>query len=271
MPQIELHATTLHVLDEGAGPVVLLLHGFPLDHRMWRHQVTALKQGGYRVVAPDLRGFGTSTIEAICAKTGVEMASYADDVRQMLDQMRIVEPVVLAGFSMGGYVALQFVSQWVDRVRALILCDTKATADAPAIQESRYNMAENVEGWGAGHVAQLMLPKLISSSTPEEHPEVVAELEAIIGRTNPVAIAAAQRGMAHRADSSPLLSRLEIPTLCLVGADDTITPPQVVHDMAGALPNASVVTIEHAGHVSPMENPERVNQAILAFLESLRP
>src|SRR5690606_4734874 len=114
-----------------------------------------------------------------------------------------------------GYVALQFLSQRADRVRALVLYDTKATADPPAIQESRYNMAENVEGWGAGHVAQLMLPKLVAPSTFEERPEVVAEIEAIIGRTNPVAIAAAQRGMAHRPDSTPLLTRLGIPTLCL--------------------------------------------------------
>lgn len=269
MPQFELHTTSLHVLDEGTGPVVLLLHGFPLDHTMWRRQIGALREAGYRVVAPDLRGFGSSTIEAICAKTGVDMADYASDLRQALDHMGIDQPLVMAGFSMGGYVAYQFLAQWPERVRALVLCDTRAEADAPAMQESRYTMAENVEGWGARHVAELMLPKLVASITVEEHPEVVAEVEAIISRTNPVAIAAAQRGMAHRPDSTSLLPRLAMPTLCLVGESDAITTPDSVHQMAAAMPNASVTVIERAGHTSPTENPEAVNKALLEFLASV--
>ena len=268
MPRIELRAATLHVHDEGAGEVLLMLHGFPLDHTMWRHQIAKFRNQ-FRVIAPDLRGFGASTIESISAKTGIEMVDYAEDVRQVLDQMEISRPVILAGFSMGGYVALQFLAQYADRVRAVVMVDTRAVGDTPATQVSRFNMAENVEGWGAGHVAGLMLPKLVSPKTAESHPEVVAEVEAMISRTSPVAIAAAQRGMAHRPDMTPLLGRLQMPTLCLVGSADEITPPEAMQDMADAMPNASVTVIEGAGHMSPMENPTQFNKALGQFLDGL--
>jgi pimeloyl-ACP methyl ester carboxylesterase len=146
------------------------------------------------------------------------------------------------------------------------MVDTRAVADTPAMQESRFNMAENVEGWGSGHVAELMLPKLVGRSTIENHPEVVVEIESIISRTNPVAIAAAQRGMAHRPDTTPVLARIEIPTLCLVGAEDVITPPEAVQTMANAMPNASLTVIEAAGHMCPMENPSAFNEALGEFL-----
>lgn len=266
MPQIEVRAATLHVHQEGEGEVLLLLHGFPLDHTMWRRQIAEFR-GQFRVVSPDLRGFGASTIESIAAKTGVEMADYAHDIVEMLDQLEITEPVNLVGFSMGGYVALQFLLEHSNRVRTLTLVDTRAVADTPPMQEARFSMAENVEGWGAGHVAQLMLPRLVGGSTIENHPEVAVEIESIIGRTNPVAIAAAQRGMAHRTDMSPLLARLEIPTLCLVGEEDAITPPEAMQSMANAMPNATLMVIKGAGHMSPMENPADFNRSLGEFLE----
>ncbi len=268
MSQIDLRAATLHVHEEGEGEVLLLLHGFPLDHTMWRRQIAEFRDR-FRVVAPDLRGFGTSTIEAISAKTGIEMVDYADDVRQLLDQLEYTKPVILVGFSMGGYIALQFLAKYAQRVRALVMVDSRASADPPAVQAARFSMAENVEGWGAGHVAEMMLPKLVGRSTMERHPEVVVEIESIISRTNPIAIAAAQRGMAHRPDMSHVLARLEIPTLCLVGAEDAITPPDTMQAMTDAMPNASLTVIEGAGHMTPMENPSAFNDALSQFLERL--
>lgn len=268
MPDVQLHSVAIHVHDEGTGPVVVLLHGFPLDHTMWRQQISALS-ASYRVIAPDLRGFGSSTIEPIAAKTGISMDQYAEDVGQVLDQLGVAEPVVLVGFSMGGYVAFRLLATQGERIRALVLCDTRAVADTPQGREGRYNMAENVEGWGSGHVASLMLPKLVASSTQENHPEVVAEVEAIIGRTNPVAIAAAQRGMAHREDSTPLVGKIAIPTLCLVGADDAITSPDDMHSLAEAIPDGEFVEVPDAGHLSPMENPQVINDVLMRFLAKL--
>ena len=154
MSQIDLRSATLHVHEEGEGEVLLLLHGFPLDHTMWRRQIAEFR-GQMRVVSPDLRGFGTSTIEAISAKTGIEMADYATDVGQLLDQLEITRPVVRVGFSIGGYVALQFVAKHPDRVRALVMADTRALSYTPAMQEARFNMAGKVEGWGFVHSTNL--------------------------------------------------------------------------------------------------------------------
>lgn len=258
----------LHAIDRGTGAPVLLVHGFPLDHTMWRHQIEAL-QGDYQVIAPDLRGFGQSPIEPIAAKTGVPMTEYADDLARLLDQLSVGEPVTLVGFSMGGYIGWQFYHRHRDRLRAMVLCDTKAAADTPQARETRFKMAENVEGWGSLHIAKLMAPKLFAPATLEANQKLVQELEAIIGRTNPVAIAAAQRGMAHRDDSTSLLPKLDLPTLYLVGTEDQISPPAEMKAMADATPASNLVTIDGAGHMSPLENPAQVNAAIREFLARL--
>ncbi len=216
-----------------------------------------------------MRGFGQSTIEPIAAKTGVSMVDYADDLAAKLDELSIEEPVTLFGFSMGGYIAWQFFERHRHKLEALVLCDTKAAGDTPQARETRYQMAESVEGWGSAHVAALMAPKLMSAGTLNEDPKLVEEVQQIISRTNPVAIAAAQRGMAHREDKTALLPTIDVPVIYLVGVDDQISPPAEMKAMADATPNAEYVVIPDAAHMSPMENPRTVNRAVGAFLERL--
>jgi pimeloyl-ACP methyl ester carboxylesterase len=122
---------------------VILVHGFPLDHTMWEAQIEVLA-GRYRVIAPDLRGFGRSRLDPFDASRGVPMERYADDVRELLDVLAIHEPIVLVGFSMGGYVAWQFVRKFPQRLRAPVQCDTKAVADTDEARAGRIKMAENV-------------------------------------------------------------------------------------------------------------------------------
>lgn len=258
----------LHAIDQGEGETLVLLHGFPLDHTMWRFQTEALSQH-FRVIVPDLRGFGQTPIEAIAAKTGVPLTDYADDVAALLDAKQVVGPVTLIGFSMGGYISWQFYQRHRDRVRAMVMCDTRAAADTPQTQETRFKMAENVEGWGAIHVARLMTGKLFGPDTFANASKLVEEVESVIGRTDPVAIAAAQRGMAHRDDSTPLLSTIDVPVLYLVGVDDVISTPTEMQSMADATPGAKFVQVPNSGHMSPMENPTAVNHAIKEFVESL--
>lgn len=269
MKAVKTAHAVLATLEQGAGRPVLFVHGFPFDHTMWRHQIDLAAQTA-RVIAPDLRGFGRSTIEPISAKTGVAMADYADDLACILDDLGVDEPVVLCGFSMGGYIAFQFFARHRAKLRALVLCDTKAAADSPQAREVRYKMAENVEGWGSAHVARLMNSKLYAASTMAKRPQIVVDMERVIAGTDPVAIAAAQRGMAHRDDSTPLISQLDLPTLFLVGEEDEITPPQEVAALAAAAPNSQYVVIPEAGHMSPVENPAAVNTALAEFLNSLR-
>ena len=258
----------LHAIDQGSGVPLLMVHGFPFDHTMWRYQTEALSDR-CRVVAADLRGFGQSPIEHIAAKTGVSMADYADDLAALLDARGIQEPLVFCGLSMGGYIGWQFFQRHRQRVRALIQCDTRAAADTPQARETRYKMAESVEGWGSAHIGSLMVPKLFAAGTLRENEKLVDEVRDIIARTDPVAIAAAQRGMAHRDDSTALLGAIDVPTLYLVGQHDQISPPAEMREMAQATPNAKCVEIPDAGHMSPMENPKAVNRAMTDFVASL--
>jgi pimeloyl-ACP methyl ester carboxylesterase len=258
----------LHAIDQGKGETLVLLHGFPLDHTMWRFQTEALAQK-YRVIVPDLRGFGQTPIEPFAAKTGVPLGDYADDVAALLDAKEIAGPVTFVGFSMGGYILWQFYQRHRDRVRAMVMCDTRAAADTPQAQETRFKMAENVEGWGSAHVAHLMTSKLFGPATMAGSSKLVEEIVSVIGRTDPVAIAASQRGMAHRGDSTPLLPTIDVPVLYLVGVDDVISTRDEMKSMAQATPGAKFIEIQDAGHMSPMENPTSVNRAIEEFIEGL--
>jgi pimeloyl-ACP methyl ester carboxylesterase len=251
--------------DEGPGPVVVLLHGFPLSRGMWNEQLTGIGST-YRIIAPDLRGHGESP-----APEGVyTMDEMADDVVELLDTLHIAEPVVLGGLSMGGYVALSLVARYPRRVRALMLMDTRAGADTPEAAQGRETTAQAVlEAKSAASVATGMVPKLFSKHTIEERPERVAPLRAVMEATTPRGIAGALRGMAKRPDRRADLAAIAVPTLVIVGEEDVITPPAEAKAMSDAIPHARLVIIPRAGHMAPYENPSVVNPVILQFLSSL--
>lgn len=251
--------------DDGPGPVVVLLHGFPLDRTMWSSQVTTLGSM-YRVITPDLRGHGQTA-----APDGVySMDEMAEDVIETLDTLQITEPVVLGGLSMGGYVALALTARYPDRFRALMLIDTKAEGDTPDAARGREELASTVEGTGnSGAVASAMLPKLFSETTRQRRPELISQMQAVMQKTPARAVAGALRGMAARPDRTAELAQIVVPTLVLVGADDAITPPDGAQKMAEAIADAQIVVIPDAGHLAPLENPQATNEAILDFLRGL--
>jgi pimeloyl-ACP methyl ester carboxylesterase len=268
MQRISITNVDLAYIDRGDGPPVVFLHGFPLDHTMWSSQIAAL-ESTFRVIAPDLRGFGQSPLGNADPGQGISMEEYAEDVAQLLDALSIRQPIVLAGFSMGGYIAWQFVLKHADRVRALVQCDTKSTADTDDARETRLRMADNVAEWGSARIAEMTGPKLLASSSFEMKRPVVQAVRDVIERTSPAAIAAAQRGMARRPDVTSLLPLIKVPTLVVVGAEDVISPPQEMQQIASAIPNAQFVEIPNAGHMTTMENPDAVNVSIKSFLESV--
>jgi pimeloyl-ACP methyl ester carboxylesterase len=251
--------------DHGPGPVVVLLHGFPLDRSMWSAQETSVGSI-YRVIAPDLRGHGeTAAPEGIYT-----MEAMADDVLELLDALQINEPIVLGGLSMGGYVALAMMARYPERVRGLMLMDTRAGADTPEGAQNREELARQVEAEGkTGMVVAGMLPRLFSEFTQQNRGELLAPIRQVMERTPARAIAGALRGMAARPDRTAELSRISVPTLVLVGADDVISPPEEARAMAAAIPNATLAVIPNAGHLAPLENPAAADAAILGFLESL--
>lgn len=264
MPLIQLDDTTVHVLDEGDGPVVLLVHGFPIDHRMWREQIDVLSQT-HRVIAPDLRGFGESP-----ATTGIlAMTQFGDDLADLLEAMQITEPIVFCGLSMGGYIAWQFAHHYPEKLRGLILCDTKATADSEAALATREEVAEKVLADGPEFLTKSMPSKIFSDHTRQQNVELVEFVKQMIRDASQVGIAAASRGMALRPDMTALLPTISVPTLVIVGEEDELTSPQEMQTIADAIPQCQCVIIPKAGHMAPLEQPTIVNDALMRFLASL--
>lgn len=272
MPTATVDGTRLWYLDEGpgagagTGPILLFVHGFPLNHAMWREQVEHFRSS-HRVVVPDLRGFGLSQV----TPGTVGMDRFASDLNGLLDAMQVDEPIVLCGLSMGGYIAFQFVEKHAARLGGLVLCDTRAAADTPDARTGRAQLAADVLANGPGPAVDAMLPRLCGPKTLAERPGILALLRETILGNAPAGIAAALGGMAGRPDMRPLLPTIAVPTLVLVGADDVISPPTEMRGMADAIPGAEFVTIAGAGHMAPMEDPAAVNAALARFLARLGP
>lgn len=251
--------------DNGPGPVVVLLHGFPFDRTMWSYQVAEVG-ATYRVITPDLRGHG----ETAAPDGAYPIDDMADDVIDLLDALQLTEPLVVGGLSMGGYIALSLALRYPERLRGLILIDTKAGADTPEAAANRLNLARQVEEThSTAAVVDGMLPRIFSSVTREHRPEAIEMIHERMVKTHPRAVAGALRGMAARPDRTGDLPRIAVPTLVLVGEDDAVTPPADARLMAESIPNARYEVIPNAGHLAPVENPEATSRAILAFLDGL--
>lgn len=268
MKRIQCGDIEIATVDAGVGVPVLLVHGFPLDHTMWDPAIAALQQH-CRVIAPDLRGYGATPLGEIDEAAGVTMPEYAADLLRLLDGLGIEEPVVLVGFSMGGYIAWPFWEAAPERLCGLVLCDTRAAADDPEAKRMRLKMADKAAEWGTRKIADAMEAKLFAKATREDRPEIIAETREVIGRTAPEAIAAAQRGMAERPDWTPRLGEMNLPTLAIVGDQDVISPPAEMQAITAAMPNARTEVIPGAGHMTTVEQPAAVIAAILRFVKEL--
>ncbi len=197
------------------------------------------------------------------------MEQFADDLAGLLDALGIAEPVVLCGLSMGGYIAIRCWRKYAARLRALILCDTRAAADPPEAAAARLVMADRVLREGPAPLVESMLPRVLGETTRRERPQMVEALRRTMMANPPQGIAAALRGMAQRPDMTAALLEIRCPTLVLVGAEDVATTPAEMRGMAQAIPGAKFVEVPAAGHLSPLENPTAFNAALLEFVENI--
>ncbi|MBP1992911.1 alpha/beta fold hydrolase [Paenibacillus eucommiae] len=259
-----VHGVTIAYEDEGQGLPVILLHGFPLDHHMWKHQTTALKEGGFRVITPDMRGMGGSEVPT----DTISLENYADDVLALLDHLDIPK-AVLGGFSMGGYIAFSMLRKAPDRFTALVLADTKPEADSPEAQKNRMNLAAALFEKGSIAASDAMIPKMLTEKTRNENPHLEVKLHSIIESTNPLSLVHASIAMAFRQDATALLTQITVPTLVIVGEEDQVTPIEVMKQMADQIYQSQFVKIPESAHLTPMENPEAFNKALLEFLQGL--
>jgi len=239
---------------------LLLIHAFPINARMWEGQL-GYADAGWRVLAPQLRGFDGGTGDPAAQS----LDDYAGDVIDLLDGLHVHEAVI-AGLSMGGYIAFAMFRHAPRYFRALILADTRPQADAPAGVQARNEMLALVRAKGASAVADQMLPRLLGETTRRERPDIVERTRTLVLANSPEAIAGAIVALRDRPDSTPLLPTIHCPTLIVVGEEDTLTPPELSEGMQRAIPGSELVVIRRAGHLANLEQPEEFNGALARFL-----
>jgi pimeloyl-ACP methyl ester carboxylesterase len=265
MNRIKINGIDLSYRDRGAGIPVVFLHAFPLNQTMWDEQIDFLSSK-FRVVTLDWRGFGESTPGS--GETTLD--SMAGDLAGLLDHLSI-EKAVICGLSMGGYAAFAFFRKHPDRIRGLILADTRATADSEDGKRGRFEMAATVRSKGPAALVETMTRRLIGQTSFNENPAVVERVGRMIMSNNSEGIAQALVAMAARPDSSDLLARIDCPTLVICGEEDTLTPPEEARMISRAIAGSILELIPRAGHLPNVEQPDVFNRVVLKFLESQSP
>ncbi len=251
--------------EQGDGDALVFLHGFPHDRSLWTAQRRALASR-VRVIVPDLRGFGEST-----TRGPYSMDQYADDVVALLDVLGI-EQAIVCGLSMGGYVAMALWRRHAARVRALVLCDTKAPADTDAGRTARDEAIDLVRADGVAALADRQLAKMVGDTTHSQRPDVVASMRAMMSRQSPDGVIGALTALRDRPDSRETLASITVPTLILVGSEDVLTPLTEAQAMLERLPaqaDGRLEVITDAGHATCVERPAAVTFALHEFLATL--
>lgn len=260
VPDVTVNGVRLAVTDEGTGPAVLFIHGFPHDSSLWQHQIEALQ--GVRRVAPDLRGFGRSEVP----QSGYSMATYAADLRKLADRL-VLDRVVLCGLSMGGYIAFECCRLWPELIAGLVLIDTRAEPDSDEAKAARDATIVDVRKGGMAAVVEGMLTGQVGQSTAARKPEVVDRVRRMILEAPVPGTIGALEAMKQRPDSRPLLPTLGgFPVLVMVGSEDGLTPPDAARAMAQSIPGGRLEIVPEAGHLAPLEQPEVVTDLLKRFL-----
>ncbi|MGH3240426.1 MAG: alpha/beta fold hydrolase [Spirillospora sp.] len=254
----------LYARDVGSGTPLVLLHAFPLSSAMWLAQREGLASR-FRVITPDLRGFGGSSLGDDEPSVDV----MADDVARMLRSLGVRRAVV-GGLSMGGYVAMALCRSHPDLVLGLVLAATRAAADSEAVRENRLRQAELLDGEGTTRVlVDEVLPALVGPTTYRQRALVYGRVRGLVQATPPKAAAWAQRAMAGRPESFGTLRGVRVPALIMIGDEDALSTEDEARTMADALPNAELLVIPRAGHLCAVEQPDLFNQAVAEFATAL--
>lgn len=265
MPATSANGTKIKYTDTGgSGTPVVLLHAFPFDSSMWQPQLESLSER-FRFVVPDLKGFGDS--DAPDDRASYSMDGYADDVKALVDDLGL-DRFVLAGLSMGGYIALAYMRKYADGVAGLVLADTRAEADPPEGKEKRSNQQNLVSEEGTSGLIETLTGALLAEETRTNKPDVVKKAQAAMDNP-PAGFIGALEAMKNRIDSTDSLAKIAVPTLVIVGENDAVTPPEAARKLHEHIGGSELVVIPGAGHISNMEAPEAFNGALGEFLSKL--
>ena len=255
-----INGITIGYEDVGVSEdVLVLVHGHPFDRSMWQPQ---LEQPGWRVIAPDLRGYGETTVVP-----GVTLLStFAEDIAALLDHLG-VERFVLGGLSMGGQIVLECHRLFPSRIRGLVLADTFAQAETPAGRQHRNELADRLLREGMGGYAEEVLTKMVA---PHNLASAGEHAFRMMRHAPAEGAAAALRGRAERPDYTDMLGTITVPTLVVVGSDDVFTPIADAEYLHTRIPGSTLAVIEDAGHMPNLERPDEFNKALAEFLSEVQ-
>lgn len=261
---VSVGSATVSVTEAGEGAPIVFLHAFPLTARMWAPQLQALP-AGWRGIAPDLRGFGRSLRADTPAR---HVADHAEDVLAMVAAID-AGPVVLAGLSLGGYIAFECWRRRPSAIRALVLADTRAEADTADGAARRVTLQGLARREGTGAVIDAMLPGLLGATTRTSDPHLAVKVREWAMETPVDGVVDALEALRTRPDSRATLASIACPTLVIVGEQDTITPPELAEVIAGGIPQATLTRIAGAGHLANVEQPEAFNATLARWLATI--
>jgi 3-oxoadipate enol-lactonase len=259
-----INGITMAYDDSGSGPALLLIHGFPLSRRMWHPQIKAVVSAGYRVINPDLRGFG----ESDSPEGPYSMGLFADDMVGLLDHLGI-EKAIVGGMSMGGYVLFNLLERYPERLRGACFITTRATADDEAGKERRLALARDVMKFGPQVVADAFEKILFAEESLVERPKLVGEVYGWMTANDSRGIAGGLLAMRERKDYTQLLAGFTVPALAIGADGDKAAPPDYARAIATGIPGCRLAIIPYAGHMANLENPGAFNAALLEFLRSI--
>jgi pimeloyl-ACP methyl ester carboxylesterase len=250
--------------DQGSGPPVVLLHGFPFNRNMWSPQIDFLARSGFRIICPDLPGFGDSPLD----QGAITMSGYADAVVNLLDTLKISQAVI-GGMSMGGYVLLNLVERYPERVRAAMYLVTRAAGDDPAAREKRTFLAQEVTEGRFSAVPEAFIQVLFAPETPSRSPELIEQVQQWMNDCSAAGVVAGLLAMRDRKDYVASLGQLDVPSLVVGAEHDMAVPPEHAQVLAAGLPQAELALVPEAGHMANLERPALFNDLLLNFLRKV--
>jgi pimeloyl-ACP methyl ester carboxylesterase len=246
----------------GSGPPIILLHPFPVNHEFWL-PVSRSLSSRYRLIMPDLRGHGESSL----GDGPATMQKYADDIARLMTATG-VDRAPLIGVSIGGYAIFEFWRRFRDRFSALVLCNTKAGADTGDARSARLDSAQEVLERGTEPFFEGMLQKVLSETTRRSRPDLVEGALRMMRKMSAEGVAGVQRGMADRADSVATLKTINVPTLIISGDEDKMTGVREAEILKQNIAGSQMRVVAKAGHYSPWEQPEEAGKLLRQFLDS---
>jgi len=245
----------------GEGPDVVMLHPYPSDHGYWLPLAGHL-ESRFRLVMPDLRGLGRSGV----GEGTTTIARLAEDLLRLCDELKIGRAAFM-GCSVGGYLLFEFWRRSRERVKALVLMDTKAGVEGDEARLGRLKNADEILQNGPEWAIEQLMPRLLAPVTMSSRLDVVEQAKATMRRASAAGMAALQRGMAGRSDSIATLAEIDVPTLVLGGEDDAPSPVSELERMARGIRGAELKIVSRAGHLAAFEQPEEVGRVVREFLE----